>query len=156
MATSRKTRIRVVVGGLAVGTLLLLTGVAWAGPPPPDPVPVSLTCASGTYSHVQVLQLFDRKGNVLGTDNLQCGTGWDPYYEPPAFIYPSVVSTTVSSKQVVAYGFLDWTCANTNDQLGASTAQTTPVPLKKGQGPTVLRCPSPSSTGGSDVALTIG
>jgi hypothetical protein len=155
MATSRRTKVRFVVGGLAAGVLSLLTGVAWAGPPPPDPVPVSLTCASGTYSYVQVLQLFDRRGTVVGVDNLECGTGWDPFFEPPLG-YASSVSTTVSSRQVVAYGFLEWTCANTTDPQGQSTAQTTPVPLKKGQGPTVLRCPSPSSTGGSDVTLTIG
>jgi hypothetical protein len=143
-----------VVGGLAVGTLSLLTGVAWAGPPPPDPVPVSLTCGPNTYSRVQVLQLFDRKGQVLGIDNLECGASWDQAHEH--FGYASAVQTTVSSKQVVAYGFSDWLCANADDLLGASTAQTTPLPLKKGQGPTVLRCPSPSSTGGSDVTLTIG
>ena len=155
MATSRKTKIRVVVGGLAAGTLSLLTGVAWAAPPPPDPVPVSLTCGPNTYSYVQVLNLYDRKGNVLGTDNLECGAKtWDPSYVP--FGYPSNALTTVSSKQVVGYGFLDWTCANTTDTAGGTTAQLTPLPLKKGQGPTVLRCPSPPSTGGSDVTLTIG
>ena len=140
------------VGGLAVGTLSLLTGVAWAAPPPPDPVPVSLTCGGSTYSYVQVLNLYDRKGTVLGTDNLECGTS--TAYLP--WGYASSVLTAVSSKQVVAYGFLDWTCSNTADTQGGTTAQTTPMPLKKGQGPTVLRCPSPSSTGGSDVTLTIG
>jgi hypothetical protein len=155
MATSRKTKIRVVVGGLAVGTLSLLTASAWAAPTPPDPVPVSLTCAPNTYSYVQVLNLYDRKGNVLGTDNLECGTGWDSFYEPPLG-YPPAVSTTVSSKQVVGYGFVDWTCANTNNPQGDTSAQLTPLPLKKGQGPTAVRCSSPSSTGGSDVTLTIG
>jgi hypothetical protein len=150
MATSRTTKIRVVVGGLAMGALSLLTASAWAAPPPPDPVPASLTCATNTYSYVQVLELFDRKGNVLGTDNLECGTS--TAYEP--FGYPSEVSTTVSSKQVFAYGFVDWTCADTPDQLGGSTAQTTPVPLAK-KGPTVVRCASPLP-GGSDVTLSIG
>jgi hypothetical protein len=154
MATSRKTRIRVVVGGLAVGTLSLLTGIAWAAPPPPDPVPVSLTCGPNTYSRVQVLNLYDRKGTVLGVDNLECGADWDQAHEH--FGYASSVQTTVSSKQVVAYGFGDWLCANANDLSGASTAQATPVPLKKGQGPTVLRCPSPSSTNSYDVTLSIG
>ena len=139
------------MAGLAGGTLSLLTASAWAAPPPPDPVPVSLTCAPNTYSYVQVLRLYDRKGTVLGVDNLECGAS--TAYGPQG--YPSAVSTTVSSKQVVAYGFVDWTCANTTDQLGESTTQTAPVPLKKGQGPTVVRCASPSPTG-SDVTLSIG
>jgi hypothetical protein len=147
--------LRVVVALIAATTpvLVLATSSSAVGPPLPDPVPVSLTCGAGTYSYIQVLQLLDRKGNVVGFENLECGTGWDDGIYTP-FGYPSVVSATVSGK-VIGYSYLDWHCANTDDPAGGGAVQLEYVPLAK-KGSTTLRCPVPNSTAGSDVTLTIG
>jgi hypothetical protein len=146
--------VRVVLGLLAATTPVLVIGTpSSAGPPPPDPVPVSLTCADGTYSYVQLLNLLDRKGNIVGTVNLECGTGWDTAYPVP-FGYSSNSPVTVSGK-VIGYSYLDWTCANTVDLLGASATQPEYTALAK-KGPTTRRCPVPTATTGSDVTLTIG
>jgi hypothetical protein len=146
--------LRVVVGLIAATTpVLVLATSSSAGPPPPDPVPVSLTCGAGTYSYIQVLQLLDRKGNVVGTENLECGTGWDDGIYSP-FGYPPAVSATVSGR-VIGYSYLDWHCANTDDPAGGGAVQLGYTPLAK-KGPTTLRCPVPNSTTGSDVTLTIG
>jgi hypothetical protein len=145
--------LRVVVALIAATTpVMAMATSSSAAPPPQDPVPVSLTCGAGTYSYMQVLQLFDRKGNVVGVENLECGTGWDTFYVP--FGYPESVSATVSGR-AISYSYLDWRCANTVDPIGASAVELERVPLAK-KGPTTLRCPAPSSTTGSDVTLTIG
>jgi hypothetical protein len=146
--------LRVVVGLIAATTPVVATATAsTAGPPPPAPVPVTLSCATGTYSYIQVLQLLDHKGNIVGTENLECGTGWDDGIYSP-FGYPSSVSATVSGR-VTGYSYLDWHCANTTVPAGGGAIQLEGVPLAK-KGPTTFRCPVPSSTTGSDVTLTIG
>src|SRR5438477_8963076 len=106
--------LRVVVALIAATMPVVATATSSnAAPPPLDPVPVSLTCGAGTYSYIQVLQLLDHKGNIVGVENLECGTGWDDGISSP-FGYPSSVSATVSGR-VTGYSYLDWHCANTDD-----------------------------------------
>jgi hypothetical protein len=145
--------LRVLVGVIAVATPLTASATtSSAAPPPADPMPVSLTCSPGTYSFIQVLQLVDHRGNVVGTENLECGTGWDFVY--PTIGYPDTVDATVSAKPS-GYTFLDWRCASTGDLVGASTTQTDPVRFAK-KGSTTVHCPTLDPTGGTDVTLTIG
>src|SRR4051794_16726355 len=86
----------VVVSVMAAATLVgIATSPASAAKPPLDPVPVSLSCADGTYSYI-LLQLVDRKHNVVGTANLECGTGWNTVYVP--LNYASSVAATISDR----------------------------------------------------------
>jgi hypothetical protein len=140
---------RVVAAVIAATAGVLVTGTSSvAAPQPPDPVPVSLTCGPGTYSFIQELQLLDHKGNVVGVDNMECGSS--SAYAP--FGYPSTVATTVSAR-ATGYSYIDSICASDTAVGVDSSLGATPLAKK---GPTTVVCTVATSTGSSDVTLTIG
>src|SRR4051794_40906325 len=142
----------VLVSLMAATTLLVLSATpSSAAKPPLDPVPVSLTCGSGTYSYIQ-LQLVDRKDNVVGTANVECGTPSNDVYVVRG--YASSVSATVSDR-VTGYNFVEWLCADTTDSVGGISTQLVSQPLAK-KGATTATCQAPHTTSGSTVTVTIG